>query len=77
MEKSEFTIDNGWSVVQAASGCESHKDPISFEEEDIAVCLLFEAKGDSGDGSSSHTILRLKDGRYVFAEEDSDSSGHG
>ena len=73
----KYDIGDGWSVVQAASGCEDHKDPVSFEEKDIAACLWFEAKGDSGDGSSSQTILRLKDGRYVLAEEDSDSSGHG
>jgi hypothetical protein len=108
-----FTVDEAWSVIGTANGCESHPQVLDFNRESISKVFWFDAGCNCGSLSSerkkkeaesakaelvlhdddefgdmsgmcnnycdtwSVAICKLKDGRYIYAQESSDTSGHG
>lgn len=72
------TIDDAWKTVdEATQSCHPHP-AVDFTKDDIEKVFYcrwnnFQEYADT----DSETIFRLKDGRYVRAEESGDSTGHG
>lgn len=80
-----FTSSDAMGVVDQAN-CHDHPCVVPFTEADIDTVYHFDAWCNCGSlgqrcgsycDSGSCAIFTLKDGRWVLAQEDSDSSGHG
>lgn len=79
-----FTVDEAWGVIEQAAECGDHPISLDFKKEDIGEVFWYETHCCCGPGhcgsycdSDSTAAFKLKDGRYVLAQEGSDSSGHG
>jgi hypothetical protein len=80
-----MNASKAWAVVETAAGCSDHPQAVDFTEADIQEvyhhsfgCACREGETcDTYCDSWSRAGFRLKDGRYVWATEVSDSSGHG
>ncbi len=74
-------VDGAWYTTETAAKCGYHgtSATIDWVEADIATVYAYSQgpENDNYDGSDSYAAYRLKDGRYVYAHESSDSSGHG
>lgn len=83
-----FTVENVWSVVDTAAMDCHRGSKIDFNENDIAKVFYYNSGCNCGDlfdekmcntwcDTWSIAIFQLKDGRYILANEASDTSGHG
>lgn len=83
-----LTPQAAMGVVHTASECGDHPCEVPFKVEDIEKVFYCENGCHCGTASEGKTcgswcdtwgtaVFRLKDGRYVYANESADSSGHG
>lgn len=84
MSNETYDANDAWGVVAQASECGDHPCDVQFKKEDIQTVFYYETHCCCGPGhcgsycdSDSTAAFRLSDGRYVLAQEGSDSSGHG
>ena len=74
LEKIKFAME----VCAAADNCGDHPCPVvaTIQEENVAE--VYVAEGEPGmNDSGSEAVFKMKDGRYIYAHESSDYSGHG
>jgi len=82
------SVQDAMGVVDTASGCSDHPVTLGFTEADIEKVLYYDAGCHCGSVSKggmcndycdtwSTAVFRLKNGKYVYANESSDTSGHG
>ena len=84
----KLTPEAAMSVVSIANGCREHPCEVPFQTADIGTVFYCDSGCNCGTESAGTTcntwcdtwgraIFDLKDGRYVYANESSDTSGHG
>lgn len=68
---------DAWDVVKSASECGDHPCDVPFAEDDIDRVLHYFNEDGSWAEQNCLAVFQLKDGRYVRAWANADTSGHG